>query len=146
MERIPTTMALSQRGVKIETNNCSACIGESECANHVLIKCPFAATVIQKIIRWCGVTTCNIQNIDELIQFAANWSRCPKKRKRFNEICYGMLWGIWRARNERLFQERFANPCGVVDNINATVYTWIKCRGKKFNCNWEDFCTFPFLF
>lgn len=50
LDRILTAMALAERGVKIDTYTCSACISELECENHVFDKYPFATTILKKII------------------------------------------------------------------------------------------------
>nr|KAJ0198411.1 hypothetical protein LSAT_V11C700373740 [Lactuca sativa] len=129
--RIPTAMALSKRGIHIDTCYCSSCIEGYECANHVLVRC----LVWKHVFLWCGIIFSDLQNIEETIHFAANWGRCPKKRKRLTAICYGTLWNLWRAGNDRLFQGRFVHPSRVVDNIKASVFTWIKYRSRGCTCN-----------
>nr|KAJ0223900.1 hypothetical protein LSAT_V11C200065500 [Lactuca sativa] len=128
-------MALSQRGIHIDTCYCSSFIEGSECANHMLVRCPYVFLVWKHIFLWCGINWLDYHNIEETIHFVANWVRCPKKRTRLTSICYGTLWNLWRARNDRLSQGRFVNPSRVVDNIKSSVFTWIKYRGRGCPCN-----------
>ena len=105
-QRIPTATALERRGILVNSSICNSCIGNSECANHVLINCPFANTIRGCIWRWCGIAGEHesIQTICDLIDFASNWGRNKRKRKWFVAICYGMIWNLWRFKNKRLFQ------------------------------------------
>ncbi|CAH1412434.1 unnamed protein product [Lactuca virosa] len=144
MGKILSVVALSYRGVTLDTCNCSSCVGGIEYANHILVECPYAKSVTKSILNWCGIDRIDFHNVEEITCFAANWGRCPKKRERLTAICYGMLWSIWRARNDRIFQAKFITPNGVVDNIKALVYLWVKCRGKGGLCNWEEWLSCPF--
>ncbi|CAH1452517.1 unnamed protein product [Lactuca virosa] len=42
MGKIPSAVALSYRGVTLDTCNCSSFIGGIEYANHILVECPYA--------------------------------------------------------------------------------------------------------
>lgn len=68
--------------------------------------------------------------VGELIDYATKWGRCTKKRKVLINICYGTLWGIWKAKNERLFKKLITTPTKVVDNIQSMVYNF-KELGKN---------------
>lgn len=55
MGRIPSEVALSHRGVNVDSCSCSACIGGLECGNHILVECPYVVSVKEAIWRWCGI-------------------------------------------------------------------------------------------
>lgn len=81
--RIPSALALVDRGIQAESSMCSSCIDNLERANHLLINCPFAISVRGKIFNWCGINVFNIHNVGELMQLGISWGRCPKKREKF---------------------------------------------------------------
>nr|KAJ0217551.1 hypothetical protein LSAT_V11C300118220 [Lactuca sativa] len=73
MGHIPTTTALARRGITISSSACGSCVRSDEHAAHLLVSCPFATSVQEKILTWCGVTSLLFQ-----------WCL------RFRPICYHM--------------------------------------------------------
>ena len=62
-----------------------------EDSDHILVRC-YIATITRKwILRWCGISDHHFAHSCELHDFAASWGLCPKKRKLFLTICYGMF-------------------------------------------------------
>lgn len=127
-------MALRNRDVDIEHDNCGACIKGIECSDHILISCLFACEVRKQVFKWCGIQQENFASVTDLLSFAANWSRCPKKRKRFISICHGLIWNLWKNRNDRVFNRVFANPTLSSRTVKSLVFFWLKCRGNGGIC------------
>lgn len=50
-------------------------------------------------------------------------------------IYYGLLWILWKARNETLFEGDFITPSRGVYNIKCLVFLWLKCTDKGDICN-----------
>lgn len=148
LNRIPSAIALTNRGINIDTFDCSSCIDGIEDANHILVSCPFAKTVTNYALRWCGITNLQVQNIDELLNFTMNWNSNQKKNDRLTVICYGLPWSLWRAHNDRLFKARFTNPTKVVESIKSLVlvFMWLKYRAKMLYVLGKVFVLPPFLF
>ncbi|XP_052627091.1 uncharacterized protein LOC128133622 [Lactuca sativa] len=144
--RIPIATALERRGIAVSSTLCCSCIGSPECVDHVLINCPFAHKIRSYIWSWCGLTNVqdSIKTISDLIQFASNWGENIKKRQRFIVICYGMLWNLWRFRNKRLFQMEGISVHRGLECIKVMTFYWIKHRGDKEICSWEDWAISPF--
>ncbi|KAL7613547.1 hypothetical protein Lser_V15G09275 [Lactuca serriola] len=139
-------MALERRGIFVNSQICSSCIGNSECADHVLINCPFAIKIRSCIWRWCGIAGDHesVKTICELIDFASKWGRNKKERKRFVVICYGMIWNLWRFRNKRLFHCESTSVQNGVECIKAMTFVWVKHRSRNGMCSWEDWGISPF--
>nr|KAJ0203170.1 hypothetical protein LSAT_V11C500229140 [Lactuca sativa] len=78
--RIPSATALKHRGMNIDSTHYSSCIGGVECADHIPIGCLYASYIRDKNFEWCGIKKANFNNVGDLLQFAASWGRCPKKR------------------------------------------------------------------
>ncbi|KAL4568630.1 hypothetical protein LXL04_024245 [Taraxacum kok-saghyz] len=144
LERIPAAKALKLRGMNIDTTLCSGCINEEECANHLLINCPFATHLRNEIWDWCGLRYMDFNSVKDLLKFAATWGRCPKKRIKFQIICYSMLWNVWKIRNERLFQGAYSSISKGVRNIKSLVFHWLKHRDKGIVGDWNSWCSSPF--
>lgn len=144
MDRIPTATALQKRKVHVNLSNCQLCDSGLDDTNHVLVQCPFMVSVLRKVFTWCGIPFVHFNSVGELIHLAAQWGRCPKKRKIFLAIIYGCLWCGWRARNDKIFNKVNINPTIMADNILMTVFSWVKYRGKFGNCIWGVWCCNPF--
>ncbi|KAL4588831.1 hypothetical protein LXL04_001727 [Taraxacum kok-saghyz] len=144
LERIPTATSLSQRGVNIDSTLCSSCIGMAEDSNHILLHCPYATMIWEKIFKWCDTNIPSAPNIKEMLQVMAKWGWDSKKKKRLMIICYAMIWGLWKLRNDRIFRGSFISPSSGVDHIKSIAYTWIKYRGNDVICDWENWTVSPF--
>ena len=54
-----------------------------------------------------------------------------------------MLWSIWKARNNMVFNnQRFLVSAAVIE-IKANLYTWVKYRGKCQDLVWPTWCCNP---
>ena len=144
MGRIPTAEALCHRGISVPSSVCSFCRFDMENADHVLATCPLAKAVWEWVFMWCGTDYAGFSSVGELIDHAKLWGRCPKKRSMFMVICYGALWSLWLARNERVFNRRLLSASRIMDDIISLVFMWYKHRGKNGKICWAMWCNSPF--
>lgn len=99
-----------------------------ECVDHVLVGCPYATMICDKI--------CTVHGVGELVDYVARWGGCLKKKKQeVNCYMYELMWTLWKTINERLFQANSSTPSKVVENVKSLVYLWIKVKGKGVICN-----------
>ncbi|XP_023737564.1 uncharacterized protein LOC111885546 [Lactuca sativa] len=84
--RIPSVVALSHRGINLDSTICGSCIDGPECANHIIISCPFAVMVREMIFKWCGINLSEVNEVVDIEEFAAKWGKQYKKRKRLITI------------------------------------------------------------
>ncbi|CAH1436949.1 unnamed protein product [Lactuca virosa] len=143
-QRIASMTGLRARGIETQTTMCGACINGEEDADHILVRYPFAKDVRDKIFNWCGIQNQSFNSIGELLRFAANWGRSPKMKARFHTICYGLIWNLWKYRNDRMFNQVFISPSYGVEQIKSILYMWVKCRGKGGICSWAEWSSSPF--
>ncbi|KAL4560381.1 hypothetical protein LXL04_032531 [Taraxacum kok-saghyz] len=115
--RIPTSDALMQRNVTVPSATCHLCANNQEDVNHLFLTCTTAVEVLAWIFSWCDINLNHFSGITDFVAFAGNWGRCPKKRKILTAILYGYLWSMWKARNEKLFNNKNSSPRFITDNI-----------------------------
>nr|KAJ0225680.1 hypothetical protein LSAT_V11C100033170 [Lactuca sativa] len=145
-KKIPSAVALRCKGVDIENDKCGACVNGVECSDHILVHCPFACVVRKAIFGWCGLQWKDFISVGDLIAFAKNWGRCQRKPNRFLSIFHGLIWILWKLRNDRLFNRVFQNPNYGAGAIKSLVFIWIKCKGKDGIGDWENWNASLFCF
>ncbi|CAI9271863.1 unnamed protein product [Lactuca saligna] len=144
MERIPITIGLSKRGVKLVDVNCGQCSNIEETVSHIFFKCPYAKTVWECIIRWCKIKLPHCESLEDILKFTRSWGHCPKKRKILVSICYGTIWWLWKARCEIFFKEIKIPPTKTADNIQGMVFILLKHRSSNYPIKWVDWNIYPF--
>ncbi|KAL4588641.1 hypothetical protein LXL04_001533 [Taraxacum kok-saghyz] len=145
INRIPTATELSRRGILVNLTGCPLCMEDvAEEMDHLFLGCSLAKEVLVWLFSWCNISIQNFQTVEELVNFAAEWGRCPKKRKILLAVLYGAIWNIWKARNDVIFNKIPASINKIKDNILTMVFGWIKYRGNFGNCTWAGWCVSPF--
>lgn len=82
------------------------------------------------------------QSVHDIIDYASNWGNCPKKKKRVLDICYDTLWSIWKARNERIFNNKMVCATKVADITKSITFVWFKYRSDNGDLNWLDWINY----
>lgn len=141
--RILTNVALRRRGIQIPNILCPQCLQQDEDIGHLMIRCPLALIVWELIFKWCDIPDPQFDNINDLISFAKNWGRCPKRRNNLISVCYGTMWLLWKSRCDWVFKNIHSNPMLVVDKVKTSVYSWLINRRNKCHYRWIDWTICP---
>ncbi|KAL4567347.1 hypothetical protein LXL04_022930 [Taraxacum kok-saghyz] len=128
IDRIPSAVALAGRGIAVPNSSCHLCSNGIDDTNHFLVGCSTTREVLDWILNWCGISLQNVQTVTDLVQYAAMWGNCPKRRKILLAIVYGLLWCTWKARNDAIFNKMRSTPTKIVDNVVTLVFGWVKHR------------------
>lgn len=142
--KIPSAVALQARGLNSIQLSCIFCGHPAESCDHILATCPRAKDTLRLIFDWCKITAPSFNSVQEISSFAANWSKCPKKRDTLIAICYGAIWKLWKARNDQVFSNLRKYPNVIKHEIVSMVFEWCKHRGKIGNLCWDNWCNSPF--
>lgn len=131
-------MALVYMGVKVNSTYCLLCDFGFDEVDHFLVSCHFARNVMDWIYFWCGVPSQRFDLVREFINYAANWGHCPKMRKIFIAIYYGLLWSTWKERNDIVFNKIRCSLLKLADNVVTMVFSFMVHRRKFGNCTWAN--------
>ena len=126
--RIPSAVALCQRGITIPSTMCGACNQGEETSDHILISCPMAKMVMDLILNWCEINGERFSSVKDMLLFVSRKSGCNKEKNLLNMILCGTLWCIWVCRNKRVFENIPTRPTIIVERIKALTFTWCKYR------------------
>ncbi|MCH84701.1 putative ribonuclease H protein [Trifolium medium] len=132
LDRIPTKENLARRGlVRIEDTTCSLCDERAETSCHLFLHCRFAAAVWYAINRWLGVVVVlpaePMMSYGLLVGSGGN----KKIRKGFSIVWLAFVWVLWRARNDRVFNNVGDSVDNVVERIQRTSWQWYLHKTAK---------------
>jgi len=143
--RIPVAKCLKDRGVSIGSELCPMCNMEIENVDHALVNYSIAKETRDWIFKWCHIPPVQLATTVDLLNYAATWGNCPRKRKTFVAIIHCMLWQLWNARNDKVFNGRLKTSTIIADESIVTSFDWAKYRGNR-SCTWADWVCHPLSF
>ncbi|GJR94428.1 RNA-directed DNA polymerase, eukaryota [Tanacetum coccineum] len=128
LDKLPTRLNLSLRGMDIPSILCPLCNSAAESTSHIFFSCPLARQVWNKFLRWWEMDSISFDRYEDWLSWLNN-TRFPKQLKTFLEgICYIMWWLIWRFRNQVLFGSKQPRRDLLFDDIVQLSYLWISNR------------------
>lgn len=54
-------------------------------------------------------------------------------------LLHGVLWGIWKERNKRIFEDHKKNRLEVIDSILCEVGSWLLVKKEFEDCSPNEF-------
>lgn len=123
-DRIPSKVNLAYRHVlpPEASLNCDLCVGMAESTNHLFIHCAFSSEVWQGLFGWLDFNFVLPPNLFIHWECWLGGESKKKIHKGYRLIWHAAVWSIWRARNDRIFNNRL---CGVAETVEAIkVLSW----------------------
>jgi hypothetical protein len=140
-DRIPTKVNLAFRHVlpPEASLNCVLCEGMVESVNHLFIHCAFVSEVWQGLLRWLDFTFVSPPHWE-----CWNGAQTNKKvRRGYRLIWHAAIWSIWRARNDRIFNNLICGVAELVESIKVLSWRWMLSRLKGPACLFYEWCWCP---
>lgn len=135
--RIPSAVALHNRGITIPSVICGSCNRDEETSEHLLISCSLAKTVMDEILKWCEIRCDSFKSVGDMLLFISCWSKNKRKRSMLNTILCGVLWCIWIDRNNRVFNNTPFVLTKTVERVKSVTFIWCKHRGSYRSVGWR---------
>ncbi|XP_023761636.1 uncharacterized protein LOC111910077 [Lactuca sativa] len=140
MDRIPTTVALSCRGIQPASISCPFCDYGRDDTYHILLGCDVVLEAQVWLYKWCNIPFQSSVSIGEFVNFAGTWGHYPKKREIVLSIWHGFLWCCCKTRSDMVFNKIHTSSSKLVDNVITLVYSWVSVGGNFGNYNWANWC------
>ncbi|GKC28591.1 RNA-directed DNA polymerase, eukaryota, partial [Tanacetum coccineum] len=103
LDRLPTRLNLSLRGIDIPSISCPICSSAGESCAHLLFSCSMAKALYSKVARWCEMEIPVFDSYEDWL----NWFISLRFSKVFKDMLEGiffvMWWEIWKFRNQIVF-------------------------------------------
>ncbi|KAJ9564562.1 hypothetical protein OSB04_000528 [Centaurea solstitialis] len=141
--RIPIRANLRVRGINIPSDVCPLCASNEETVEHLFLSCPATKNVWDGFHNWCGLKKVHYNSLEQLIFEVADQGKSNKQKHFLEVACGGVLWFLWKARNNVVFNGKGLSGPLVMDEVQASLYAWLKYRS---NCNsilWPMWCCNP---
>jgi hypothetical protein len=111
-DRLPTNDNLLKRGFFQDgvADTCVLCNHFPESANHLFLNCNIAHRVWNEIFYWLGVVFVMSPSLMSLFECFSNAAKTKKSRKGFRLVWHTVVWCLWRARNDAIFNGISKDP------------------------------------
>ncbi|MCH90522.1 F-box family protein [Trifolium medium] len=135
-DRVPTKDNLLLRGVIHDNSEgkCVWCDVSPESSRHLFLHCKVAHEVWYEIFKWLGVVIVMPSNFLHLFECFGEVASTKKLRKGFRLVWHSVLWAIWRARNNKVFNNMEMKPIDIIEEVKVTSWKWSLERLKISPC------------
>ncbi|KAJ0612278.1 putative RNA-directed DNA polymerase [Helianthus annuus] len=144
LDRIPTKLALRRRNIIHGDCLCEFCNEVEESVDHIFTVCRVANGVWNGIANWVHLPPIFLFTVKDIVEVVTN-SRWSKSKK---EILYGIFmvvcWRIWKARNEKVFNQTIRTVVDIVADVKSLTYLWLCNRGRFVVVDWKGWKSFLF--
>ena len=145
IDRIPTRVGLSRRGVHMLSNACGLCQSKEESCQHLFIECKVAQLVWSLCLKWLGIML--FQHNDPKIHFLSFHSAQAscKQNMVWKGIWAAVVRCIWDQRNSILFKQGVVDAEEILQLAQLKSWSWLKHRSNSFNYSFTDWTLNPIL-
>ncbi|GJU89053.1 RNA-directed DNA polymerase, eukaryota [Tanacetum coccineum] len=99
LDKLPTRLNLSLRGIDIPSIICPVCNSAGESCSHILFSCIMARHLLRKVARWWELEIPEFLSYEDWLA----WFTSIRLSKGFKDVLEGvfyvMWWVIWKFRN-----------------------------------------------
>ncbi|XP_022008369.1 uncharacterized protein LOC110907742 [Helianthus annuus] len=144
--KIASKVGLHIRGIPLGDTCCSRCGCEEEDPDHIFVRCLWARCIWWNVLVWMRVPyPANISNLKELIDFIKNQPGGKVWKRIVYLVALATVWSIWRARNEKVFEDRFIPILLSVEQAKEDAFLWVCNRTNLKKICWEKWKDFDLL-
>lgn len=144
--RIPTADALARRGVHIGDSTCPRCGIGAETVDHIFASCAAARSIWGQICIWLKLQVpTQFDSIEQALNFSLEAEGNKKKKKVIHAIFLLVIWTMWMARNDKLFNGRNISQTKIIQDIKEVSLWWVLKRAKVHGVDAEKWHSFSGL-
>ncbi|KAM0026479.1 putative reverse transcriptase zinc-binding domain-containing protein [Helianthus debilis subsp. tardiflorus] len=140
MGRAATMVGLRRRNVQLDSYLCKICGEVDETEDHLFVGCQFALAIWDIVAEWIRCPSFFAFTVKDVIGFHNQIWGTRNWRKLVQSIIMVTLWGIWRARNDRVFNDKEPRVEEVKNEIRQLSFLWFKHRAKRPSVTWDNWC------
>jgi hypothetical protein len=82
-------------------------------------------------------------NLFSLFDCVSEATRIAKSKKGFRLVWYTVIWLLWKARNNVIFNNVVEDPLEIVEKVKVLSWRWSVDRLKVSPCLYYEWCWDP---
>jgi hypothetical protein len=135
LDRVPTRDNLRRRGVVgVEGSSCPFCQEATETVSHLFLHCRITVAIWYSIYNWSGVVSVLPPYLPMSYAMFVGCGSNKQRRKGFLIIWLAYIWGIWKTRNNCVFNNGVVDRSEVVDLVQREAWGWFLHNTVKGSC------------
>jgi hypothetical protein len=132
LDRIPTRDNLHRRGIiSANESRCPLCNVEIETTSHLFLRCRYVIGIWYAILRWLGVFLVLPPTIFMSYTMLVWGGSNKKRRKGFSVVWLAYIWAVWKARNDRIFNNVVFDASVVMNHVQRLSWQWFMNNTSK---------------
>ncbi|GJQ88945.1 RNA-directed DNA polymerase, eukaryota, partial [Tanacetum coccineum] len=128
LDKLPTRLNLSLRGLDIPSIICPLCSIVVESTSHLLFSCQLARQLMIKVVHWWELEYQDFHSYEDWLLWFKNLRVSKRLKDVFEGVCYISWWVIWKFRNQVLFGINFPRLDLLFDDIVRLSFHWCSSR------------------
>nr|GFB02688.1 hypothetical protein [Tanacetum cinerariifolium] len=117
LDRLPTCLNLSLRGIDIPSIACTTCNTAMETNEHVFFECDTASNIWRLVSLWSTSNMPSFSSSIDWLQWFDNRRATKSSKDRIYAIFAATLWILWRYRNNVIFSDHPIRKSNIFDHI-----------------------------
>ncbi|KAJ0432124.1 putative reverse transcriptase zinc-binding domain-containing protein [Helianthus annuus] len=144
--KIASRVGLVHRGVVLPDVSCPRCNLDIEDPNHIFIKCLWARCIWWNVLSWVRIGFPeHCDSVADLLSYVDGIPGGKVWKKLIRTIVMATCWGIWSARNAKVFDDKFVPIMKTVDFVKEEAFLWINNRSNLKSITWGNWRLFDLV-
>ncbi|GKU86399.1 hypothetical protein SLEP1_g931 [Rubroshorea leprosula] len=145
LDRIPTKMNLLSRGIikDIQDCKCGICGEEEEDTKHLFLKCNMVRWLWMACAKWWNINVTLEEDCWNTYQVAGREPKEKAIRDGWDCIWNSLVWTVWLARNQKVFQGKEINREKLLELIQLKSFHWITAKKERYAFTLTDWFINP---
>ncbi|GLU02749.1 hypothetical protein SLE2022_199870 [Rubroshorea leprosula] len=144
-DRIPTKMNLLTRGIikDIGECKCGICGEKEEDTMHLFLRCSTVRWLWVACAKWWGIQVTLKEDCWNTFQNAESEQKERSIRDGWDCIWSSIVWTVWLARNQKIFQGKEINREKMLELIQLKSFQWITTKKERYAFSLTDWFLNP---
>ncbi|GKA15089.1 putative RNA-directed DNA polymerase, eukaryota, reverse transcriptase zinc-binding domain protein [Tanacetum coccineum] len=131
MDRLPTLLNLSLRGIEIPSIECPICNSGMESVEHIFFDCDVASNIWRLVRVWTDIDMPSFSSWFDWYCLFDDWRASRSDKDRVHVIIVALFWCLWRFRNSVTFSSNSMRKSDIFDSIRLFFFRGLKVEVVK---------------